>query len=49
MNALKRYLYDRSRTVEYGMMGVTISIAMTSTIENIAVTLKLTLTLLLGH
>ena len=46
MDAVKRYLYDRSRAVEYGLMGATIAIAMTGTVENIAMTLKLTLTLL---
>jgi Flp pilus assembly pilin Flp len=49
MDAVKRYLQDRSCAVEYGLMGATIAIAMTGTVENIAMTLKLTLTLLLGR
>jgi Flp pilus assembly pilin Flp len=49
MRAVKRYLHDRSRAVEYGLMGATIAIAMTGTIENVAITLKFTLALLTGH
>jgi Flp pilus assembly pilin Flp len=49
MDAVKRYLHDRSRAVEFGLMGATIAIAMTSTVENIAMTVKLTLTLMQGQ
>ena len=49
MDAVKRYLYDRSRAVEYGLMGATIAIAMTGTVENVAMTLKLTLMVLQGQ
>jgi Flp pilus assembly pilin Flp len=49
MRTVKHYLQDRSRAVEYGLMGATIAIAMTGTIENVAITLKFTLALLTSH